>query len=481
MQNVEGQQQPFKSSRIPESIDLLTLRTTLNTASVPFSQEARLLYLLIELLPNSQLPAQRAPVNLVLIVDASESMLIPALDDDLVEELGRRGLLVEMISDGVPVFRVLNMPADLLAHAKPVCSMDYVKTALSEVTTRLDANDRISLIAFGRNAKTLVANCSAGQKKKILDCLGSLASGEFGDDTYLTNGLELGLHEAVSGHAQDRLTRLLLLTDGFAADEQQAAQVAAQVAQHGFGLSTVGLGTTFNEGFLIGLAENSGGNAHLVFQPSDIPAVFAAEFESSRQVLLRSLNFRLALTQGVEVRRAYRVQPLISELVMDTTPHDRSLALNLGDLNRDQPMALLLELICPPRLSGDYRLAQTVITGESPLTGKRIVVRGDVLLQITDAAQGPEPADSRVMKLVEAVSTFKLQTQALADAAAGNTAGATRKLEAVATRLLADGDTEMAEMVQAEMDNLEHEGAMSQAGAKTLRYETRKLTQKLDG
>jgi Ca-activated chloride channel family protein len=308
----------------------------------------------------------------------------------------------------------------------------------------------------------------------------SLAAGQLGDDTFLSHGLRLGLQEAVAGHAPDRLTRLILLTDGFAADEQAAAQVAAQVAQHGFGLSTVGLGTAFNEGFLIGLAESSGGNAHLVFQPSDIPAIFAAEFEASQQVLLRSLSFRLALTQGVEVRRAYRVQPLIGELGLEK-PYDRSLSLNLGDLERNQPQALLLELLVPPRPPGAYRLAQIVVTGEVPLAaGDRALVRGDVLLHIIAAPQSSAVPDGRVMKLVEAVNTFKLQTQALADATAGNTAGATRKLQAVATRLLAGGDLAMAALVQVELEHLAQTGAVTPEGAKTLRYETRKLTQKLD-
>jgi Ca-activated chloride channel family protein len=83
------------------------------------------------------------------------------------------------------------------------------------------------------------------------------------------------------------------------------------------------------------------------------------------------------------------------------------------------------------------------------------------------------------MKLVETVSTFKLQTRALADAAAGDIPGATRKLQAAATRLLADGEFELAAAMQSEITNLERQGQMSSGGAKQLRYETRKLTQKL--
>jgi Ca-activated chloride channel family protein len=477
-------------------MDLVRLRMTLNTAHVDFCAEPRLLYLLVEILPNDQAPVARAPVNLALVVDASESMLIPALDDELVAELNRRGLLVETVSDGVPVFRVLNMPADLLARARSVCSMNYVLDAMREVVQRLSSRDRLAVVAFGGQAQTLVANCEGTDKGRILTVLEKLAAGELGDETHLAGGLQLGLAEALAGHGPDRLTRLLLITDGFAADERQAAQVAQQVARHGIGLSTVGVGTTFNEGFLIELAESSGGNAHLVFQPADIPRVFAAEFEASQQVMLRAVSLRLALVQGVAVRRAFRVQPLVGELKLahanrwtddeqngpsGNREPARGLALHLGDLAREQPLALLLELVIPPRPPGMYRLAQALVTGEAPLAqGEPATARGDVLLHVQAGTAGLPAVDGRVMKLVETVNTFKLQTQALADAAAGDVASATRKLQAVVTRLLAGGDEEMAEMVQAELDNLGHAGTLSQIGAKTLRYETRKLALKRD-
>jgi len=129
------------------------LSTTLNMPVLPAANEPRLLYLLLEIAPNAQLSLRRTPVNLALVVDASESMLIPSLEDGLVEELERRGLLVETIADGVPVFRVLHMPEDLLARAEPVCNMDFVQQALRQLVERLSPDDRFALVAFAVRAK----------------------------------------------------------------------------------------------------------------------------------------------------------------------------------------------------------------------------------------------------------------------------------------------------------------------------------------
>ena len=61
----------------------------------------------------------------------------------------------------------------------------------------------------------------------------------------------------------------------------------------------------------------------------------------------------------------------------------------------------------------------------------------------------------------------------------GNIVGATQKLRAAATRLLDLGEIELAQAAQQEADNLEQSGQMSAGGTKKLRYQTRKLTQRL--
>jgi Ca-activated chloride channel family protein len=84
------------------------------------------------------------------------------------------------------------------------------------------------------------------------------------------------------------------------------------------------------------------------------------------------------------------------------------------------------------------------------------------------------------MNIVEKVSAFKLQTRALEDAARGDVAGATQKLKAAATRLINMGESDLAQAALNEAANLEQRGQMSAAGTKRLRYDTRRLTQKLD-
>ena len=53
-----------------------------------------------------------------------------------------------------------------------------------------------------------------------------------------------------------------------------------------------------------------------------------------------------------------------------------------------------------------------------------------------------------VMNIVEKISAFKLQTRALQDLQAGDVGGATQKLQSAVTRLLNQGELELAQTMQ---------------------------------
>ena len=193
-----------------------------------------------------------------------------------------------------------------------------------------------------------------------------------------------------------------------------------------------------------------------------------------------NVTLTLRMVRGVSPRQVWQVLPMISNL--DCSPlSDRDAQVHLGELDREQGKSVLVELLLPPRQEGRYRMAQAEVSYDVPAAG--IVgekAKTDIVISFTSDANLSQQYDARVMNLVEKVTAFKLQTRALDEAAAGNIAGATQKLRAAATRLLDMGETELAEIAMAEADRLEQSGQMSAAGTKKLRYETRKLTAKLD-
>jgi Ca-activated chloride channel family protein len=189
-------------------------------------------------------------------------------------------------------------------------------------------------------------------------------------------------------------------------------------------------------------------------------------------VALTNGRLEVRSSLGVYCRTVFRAHPLIGRLASGLGgPDDRLLNVPLGEIAHGHGQTLLLELVVPPRPQGSYRIAQIAVTYDAPAlqtSGQQI--RHDVLLEYqADPHLVPLP-DPVVMNLVEKVTAFKLQTAALADLEAGNVPAATSKLQNAVTRLLSQGDLELAATVQEEIANLEKGRAMTPEGRKTIRF-----------
>lgn len=451
----------------------LQLTPTLNTPCIPITRQPRLVYLLLE--TSSGAGDDFLPVNLGLVVDTSESMRIRLANEAQFEELARAGILKEVLVDGVPAWESGEIPVETLLRLPR--KIDMVKSALQAAVEQLRSADRFSLIAFASEATILVPNTSGSQKRRLLEAIERLDRLRIGDETYIGRGIKLGFEELEQDTSGDQADRLLVFTDGFTLDEDACRAWAAHARQKRIPISTMGLGGEFNEELMIPIADQTGGEAYLLENPDDIPSAFARELQRAQAVRYRNLELKLRPAQGVEVRAAYRVRPAIAPLA--AINESGSYNFTLGDLVEGEEPALLLELIAPPRPAGVYRLAQALLACDAPagnLAGLK--TRADVVVEYTsDPALAAQQA-TQVMRVVEALSAYKLQQRAQADLEAGDVAGATRKLQAAATRLLDMGEGKLAAEVKQQAAELEQHGQANPHLTKKLRYGTRKLTRK---
>ena len=454
--------------------DSPTLTWTVNAPAVPVTDRQRLVYLLMEISAGDDLDA--LPVNLALVVDVSESMQIRVATDEQFQELAQTGLLQEVLVDGVPAWQSAGLSDEVLLRLPR--KIDRVRDALWAAIEQLRPTDRFSLVAFAGQATALIPNTTGDEKRRLLDVVRRLNELQLGDDTYIGQGMRLGLAELQRTPSSDLADRLLVLTDGFTLDEVECRRLATYACQARIPISTMGLGGEFNEELMIPIADQTGGEAYLLESPEDISTAFAQELQRAQTVRYRNLELKWRPSQGVEVRAAYRVRPSIGPL--EAVSQDTSYSFALGDLVVDERSALLLELIVPPRPAGTCRLAQTLLACDDPAGGRAgLKTRADVVIEYTPDLTRAAHLDDSVMRVVEALSAYKLQRRAQADLEAGDVASATRKLRAAATRLLDMGEEELAAEAQRQASELEQHGQPDPRLTKKLRYETRKLTQNL--
>jgi len=296
----------------------------------------------------------------------------------------------------------------------------------------------------------------------------------------MSDGMNLGLAEVQKSLVQDRVNRLLLFTDGQTwEDESRCTTLAAQAGNMKVPIIALGLGLEWNDRLLDAIAKLSQGVADKIDTPQQMVPVFSKALQSMQATVVTNANLTLRLAAGIMPRQVWRVVPLINKLDHRVIS-DRDIQVYLGDLEKDQGQSVLVELTLPPRQACRFRIAQAEVVYDVPavrLIGER--VRADALVNFTSDTALLTQYNPQVMNIVEKVTAFRLQTQALDEAAVGNVVGATQKLRAAATRLLEMGEMELYQTAQQALQNLQQQGQVGQVETKKLRYATEKLTQRL--
>ena len=375
----------------------------------------------------------------------------------------------------MPVWTFNTIPQDIRKNAPS--NLEAIQSAITAAVQHFEDGDALSLVAFADSAEVLLSRVPGSSRQEVMDAVAALDSIELGDETDIAAGLEVGLAQVKrGGDAASVANRVLVLTDGFTRDPEKVRNLASEARELGIPVSTLGIGSEFNEKLLLSVADSSHGNAYFARIPRDIPPAFARELAALQAITLYGVEINLRFSAGVELRRAYRVRPSIA-VVSDARKDERTVEISVGDLNADAPPALLLEVVVPPQPTGVFSIAR--VWASHKVSNERVSGKADnVVLNYSASRQRPV-LNPTVMNTVERVSAFVLQTRALDEASAGNTASATQKLRAAATRLLSVGETGLADVLESEAAQLEESGQVSADGAKELRYATRKLTQKL--
>ncbi|HEY9087199.1 MAG TPA: hypothetical protein VIO36_03440, partial [Anaerolineaceae bacterium] len=105
---------------------------------------------------------------------------------------------------------------------------------------------------------------------------------------------------------------------------------------------------------------------------------------------------------------------------------------------------------------------------------KRARLFVDVRLPLADEAEAGMPP-AAVMEAVSRMTLYRMQENARRQVEAGDADKAARQLQYMATRLLSQGNRELAHTVLAEAEHIRHSRVFSKDGDKRVKYGTRAL------
>jgi Ca-activated chloride channel homolog len=417
--------------------DILQLSVMGNKNYIQVLNQPQLIYILSELSPGAGISNVPKPLNFALVLDRSGSMAGEKLSD--------------------------------------------VKEAVKSIVDQLNPNDVISIVTFETHTQVLVPAQTATNKADIKRQVDKINDG---GGTNMAPALREGLMQVQQYHGPDRTSRIVLLTDGEATDEENDSRAEADKAgSMEIPVIGMGFGDGWNQDFIIDLADRSirapgskNGHVDYIQSPGDAAKIFQDVF-SSMQIVAQDVTMTTRMVQGLEARRVWQVVPIIKDIGLSVI-QGRSVAIPVGELEKGGT-AYLYELMLPPRPAGSVRIAQADVTYNVPNMGQQREAI-DLVVNYTDNPALFGQTNGHVMNIVEKVQAFKLQTQALNEAELGNVRGATQKLRAAVTILLSQGDNELAQQMQTEADRLEQSGQISEEGKKTIVLTSRKTVKLSD-
>jgi len=386
-------------------------------------EEPQVHYLLIDISPSPGVTVPRPPVNLCLVIDRSTSMR------------GQR--------------------------------LDQVRSAAQAILNTLESEDNASIVAFGDTAEVIVSPSHAKDQTTSRARLSLLqASG----GTEIARGLDTGLSELTAHLSRDGVNHLVLITDGRTyGDEAQCLELADRAAKQGITISGIGIGADWNDRFLDDMTGRTGGTTVFLDTPKTVSSLLRRTFDSLSQVFASHVRLEGAFNQQVELRTVFRLLP-------DATPMADTLPLMLGNLPREGTIRLILELVIHPAMEArELKLAQFSVVGEVPrMQGgeQRVpVVAACPLAKEPDAS--PPPSD--IVSALNLIALYRMQEKARHEAELGQSAQAARRLENLATHLLAAGERDLAKAALSEAGRLMQTRHLSTEGEKRLKYGTRAL------
>ena len=185
-----------------------------------------------------------------------------------------------------------------------------VKKSLLKLVGKLTSKDLISIVTYSDEASVCVETTQADKIESIESAIRNIRAG---GSTNLHAGLMKGYEIAKRNLDGARSSRVILLTDGLAnrgvIDESEIASQSKTFNDQGIGLSTIGLGDSFNRSLLRELADAGRGAIHFVADASDIQKTFVDEFDGLLSPTASDVAVTIRVPKGKQLPKIFGYEP----------------------------------------------------------------------------------------------------------------------------------------------------------------------------
>jgi Ca-activated chloride channel family protein len=242
--------------------------------------------------------------------------------------------------------------------------IEQAKAAAIEALTRLGVQDIFSVVVYDTNVRTIVPARNVRDMGSIVHTIGQIRAG---GSTALFGGVSQGAAEVRKNLEQDYIHRMILLSDGLAnvgpRTPGDLGRLGAALIKENISVTTVGVGTDYNEDLMATLARTSDGNTYFVESSIDLPGIFAAELGDVLNVAAKQVRVSITLAENIS--------PL--EIIgREGRINGRKIELFMNQLYGGQEKYALVKVRLPGSSAGSrIRIARAEVIYENPFTQKQ--------------------------------------------------------------------------------------------------------------
>lgn len=318
----------------------------------------------------------------------------------------------------------------------------------------LNEDDTISIVTFDNDAEIIIPSTKVTNKQRLINQINKKVTARGG--TALFAGLSKGINQVKKQLSKDKINRIILLSDGQAnvgpSSVGELSELAVIAAKNNIAITTLGIGSDYNEVLMSSIASYSDGNHVFVDNTYDLENVFVREFKDVMSVVAQDVVINIQLKDGVKPVRL---------LGRDGSIKGNLVTVRMNQLYANQEKYLLLEVIPSKGKTGeDKTLAQVELKYDNLLANKTENQRQLVKIGYTNK---PQVVKDSVIEDVVAETEIQKVTldneKALEMYNAGDKAAAQKMLEDNSNRLMSIGASMSA-------DSAEARGRLSQQASK---------------
>jgi Ca-activated chloride channel homolog len=355
--------------------------------------------------------------------------------------------------------------------------LETVKQAAQQLIYQLKPHDRLSVVSFDHQAKTVIPNQLVG------DDPGALANKinrlQAGGGTSIDEGIKLGIRE-MTAHTADCTSHAFILTDGENehGDNDRCIKLAGFSNENKITLHTLGFGEHWNQNILEKIADVGTGTLAYIEKPENALAEFGRIFSRIQSVGLTNAYLQITLQPRVrlaELKPIAQVAPDTIELPVQTEG-DRYLV-RLGDLMTNIPRVVLLNIYAGQFPPGIQPLLNLQISYDDPSLGKNGMQSDCVTVSSEAVSAWQAMPDANVQQYALALAKYRQTQLAEQKLQQGDRVGAATMLQTAAKTALQMGDVGGATVLQSSATQLQSGQDLSEGDKKKTRIVSKTILQ----